>query len=38
MAPVNGFRVVAEVVIGQSLQLCQFGDDGSIAGEVGVEV
>jgi hypothetical protein len=32
----NGIGVVAEVVVGELLQLFQFGVDGGSAGEVGV--
>ena len=37
MAPVDGVRVVAEVVVGQLLQPFQFGVNGGGAGEVGIE-
>ena len=30
-------KVLAEVVVGQLLQLCQLGVDGGSAGEVGIE-
>ena len=37
MAPVDGIRVMAEVVVGELLQPFQFGVDGGSAGEVSVE-
>lgn len=37
MPQVDGIRVLAEVVVGQLLQPCQFGVDGGAAGEIGVE-
>ena len=33
VAPVDGIRIVAEVLIGQLLQPCQFGVDGCGAGK-----
>ena len=37
VAPVDGLRVVAEVIVGQLLQPGQLGVDGCGAGEVGVD-
>ena len=37
MAPMDGIRVMAEVVVGELLQPFQFDVDDGSAGEVGVE-